>query len=349
MTRNGELEDRNGKPIEEMTPFVESSELVDGHCELEDESEESCVLYVDKQGPTAIDSLEDITSDSRYVSDYCETDLEFSHVEELLSSDAARDMGLQHGWDGESPSESNDSKDGRYSHLSSHNSTHAFVHDDSNLGYDDQSDIEIVEGGDHGNASHDSTRRVVWIDSNESPDRDDSDIVVVESRNLSDTYPRVSHEILSTVLCKVYLAYYSLVSIDTSGPEYFLSNLGFNLGSKALSDALRDLSPEELDHLRSKVRRILLNDINNAQVIESLVSLIDPHKIDLILCRKELKVVKFKDMIDRSTTSCMICYGSFRSNSMCTSLKCMHTFHSRCVRCWVKQSWCCPLCRCKDI
>lgn len=383
MIKNGGARDRNGELVEERMPFMESSDLVDDHSlDLLEESSEAHVLCANKQKVITIDSTSDnCTTESYLGSSDCETAwTDSGHTNEPLldSGTSQASAGLSYAWDeeswqtdgGNSTSETSDradrehggnemydydDSDSAYQEL--YNDAHIFIHDELSPVYDEPSDPEVVrvadmphhgtdDGVSHPGAAGDIAHPEMV---NEAAREDDTDIVVVESRDLSEAYPRISHEILSAVLCKVYLAYYSLILVDTADSGYFLSNLGFNLGGRNLSSALRDFSHDEIEYLKSKVRRILANDINSHQIIDTLVALIDPNKIDGVVCRNELKAVKFKNMIDRSTTSCVICYESFRPDSMCTSLKCMHTFHSKCVRCWVRQNWCCPLCRCKDI
>lgn len=374
MIKNRSSGDRNGELMEERMLLVESSDLVDDHSSsLLEESSEARTLYASKQRIITIDSSsEDCTVQSHLTSDHLgDAWSEFCHTEEPSSDPEVSwpadrgssntngiDDGFLNGYEGNTSRSGDEIHGGSDSaHQNLYGDAHNFVYDEFGPVYNEPSDLEIVRGP--GTSQHDTAGRVPQLSAamgilrqgapSEVARGDDSDVVVVESHDLSGMFPRISHEVLNTVLCKMYLAYYSLISVDAADSGYSLSDLGSNLDGRDLSHVLRGFSSGEIEYLRLKIRRILLNHINSIQMVDSLMSLIDPDKTDGILYRNELKTVRFRDMIDRSTTSCMICYESFKSRSMCTSLKCMHTFHSKCVRSWVRQSWCCPLCRRRDI
>lgn len=162
----------------------------------------------------------------------------------------------------------------------------------------------------------------------------DNDVVVLESMNLNEIYPRINYFLVTAIVERLHNIYFGIKRPST------------------LSCTLRTLTEDEMKFLRLKVKNVLMSIIRDSRVIKQLMEFVCKEKIDeedAILGRKKIASTYFKDMVNVESKSCGICYGEFKSNHKCSSLKCLHTFHSKCIKKWIKQTWCCPLCRSEDI
>ncbi|ELA41161.1 uncharacterized protein VICG_01760 [Vittaforma corneae ATCC 50505] len=178
---------------------------------------------------------------------------------------------------------------------------------------------------------------------------DEHELIILESRNSDQLYPRVTYELITMILVRMYMAYnlgigeyYSIYEFDS-----------YPYNDVNIADKIRDFTPDELSFLKSRVSSILMNDIRDVSSVQALISLISIDDIDNIsfssFKKTKFKSTMFKDMINVDGKSCGICYCDFRPSHKCTSLQCLHTFHTKCIKKWVAVSWCCPLCRRKDI
>jgi len=220
-----------------------------------------------------------------------------------------------------------------------------FFYGDEASSISETSDLEIVQSISHRNIGAQQTSQ---------PDRgtlndEDRDLFIVESiNNNEESYPRVTHEIIIMVLGKIYWAYYYVISLDDAG-RMLRPDQPNNFGIRSLSDILRSFSPAELGFLKNKIRRILISDFRNPSIVELLIDMVDPNKIDEGFQRTILKSVQYKDLINKESKSCIICYENFKKTSMCVSLKCLHIFHSGCIKSWFNKSYSCPVCRTYNI
>lgn len=219
-----------------------------------------------------------------------------------------------------------------------------FFYGDEASSISETSDLEIVQSISQRNTGAQQTSH---------PDRailndEDRDLFIVESINNEESYPRVTHEIIIMVLGKIYWAYYYVISLDDSG-RMLRPDQPRNFGIRSLSDILRSFSPAELGFLKNKIRRILISDFRNPSIVELLIDMVDPNKIDEGFQRTILKSIQYKDLINKDSKSCIICYEDFKKTSMCVSLKCLHVFHSGCIKSWFNKSYSCPVCRTYNI
>lgn len=197
-------------------------------------------------------------------------------------------------------------------------------------------------------------RRNVSITINNSNNRnqrsqDDQDLVVLESVNRARLYPRVDSILIISVLQKLLYVYHSSNS-SLSGIRFGQ----YPLSGISLSQKLRELTPEELKYLKDKVKWALSSLSADISRINFLIDLISPDKIDNLqntqfISKNIFKVTKYKDLMNVQSKSCTICFENFKAMHSCITLKCCHTFHSACIRRWIDMSWCCPVCRSKDI
>lgn len=177
---------------------------------------------------------------------------------------------------------------------------------------------------------------------------DEHELVILESRT-DQSYPRVTYELITMILVRMYMAYN--LGIGDYYSIYEFDNYPYN--DVNIASKIRDFTHEELDFLKLRVSSILMNDIRDVSSVQSLINLISVDEIDNISIssfkKTKFKSTMFKDMISVDGKSCGICYCDFRPVHKCTSLQCLHTFHTKCIKKWVAISWCCPLCRRKDI
>lgn len=61
--------------------------------------------------------------------------------------------------------------------------------------------------------------------------------------------------------------------------------------------------------------------------------------------RRVYRTVKFSNLVETAATSCSICYDDYRQSSSVIVLDCVHIFHSRCLKTWLREARCCPICR----
>jgi len=142
---------------------------------------------------------------------------------------------------------------------------------------------------------------------------------------LTEVFPRVSQDLILATARQAHLAY----SGEPPAPS-------------PIADRVRLLRFTELDYLRMRAGRLLAAEIPDPLLVCGL--------IDLVTKREHLFVSSlFRDLLNVDRSHCGICYEDFKPEHRCTSLHCLHTFHARCINRWVKVSWCCPLCRSKEI
>lgn len=177
----------------------------------------------------------------------------------------------------------------------------------------------------------------------------DPDIVVLESVNLTHMFPRINTTLIFSVIRKLFFAYRHKIY---QGNPLIIDQ--FSMFQIPLSATLQSFSVGELNYLRDKVRSAMSSLISDSSIINFLIGLVAHDKIDNLASidfpsKNSFKSAKFKDLINVQASSCTICFDNFKSSQMCTTLKCLHTFHSKCIKKWVDRSWFCPICRCKDI
>ena len=179
--------------------------------------------------------------------------------------------------------------------------------------------------------------------------QEDQDVVVIESIDRSRMYPRVDSFLIISVIRKLLFVHYSAIQ-DLN----HISSSYYSFFQVQLRNKLEELSPEEQAYLKDKVRATLHSLISDTSRVNSLVNQITPEKIDNLqsidLCNPSVfKTTKFKDLINVECKNCSICFEDFKAAHACVTLKCCHTFHSKCIKKWAGISWCCPICRRRDI
>lgn len=180
------------------------------------------------------------------------------------------------------------------------------------------------------------------------PDADESDVRVIESIDRSRLYPRVTRKLVIAVIRKLYFTFKIL---SKKGSADINDYVFFNV---KLSGLIAMLSPDELKYLRDKVSSSLSTLINDESTLKFLMDHVSPSKIDNIAVedfpqKLSFKASYFKDLLNVECKSCGICYDPFAPMSKCTTLKCLHTFHITCIKKWAAMSYCCPICRTKEI
>lgn len=111
-----------------------------------------------------------------------------------------------------------------------------------------------------------------------------------------------------------------------------------------------EYSEQEIFYIRDQVRNKLIEEDFSNPDIASLISFVydwcyvSAHQT-LPRVKKIYKPVKYGNLIDAQMKNCSICYEKFKKNSVCMVMDCLHTFHSRCLGQWLKESDCCPFCR----
>ncbi|KAM0680632.1 hypothetical protein GINT2_001320 [Glugoides intestinalis] len=273
-----------------------------------------------------------------YTSDYEEHDdydmLDFiqdslSYINSTDEIQHQRDIGAAY----RNANSSNVDSDSGNSDLSTHSSNEIHLYRD----YQPQSDTNTLGS----NNIENSLRRL--------QEQDDSEIVIVESVDLSNFLQSMGNDFMIMLLNRIYMAYTLLVyNFELEGVR--IPNTDDSI---QLAETIGRLSEMELKSLKDKVSKLLMADINDAAIVQSLVELISVDKIDKIgtlqLRNSRFTTVLYKDMLDSECKSCGICYSNFKPLHKCTSLRCWHTFHTKCIKKWVSVTWCCPLCRRKDI
>lgn len=213
-----------------------------------------------------------------------------------------------------------------------------FTVDITNLSsYSEESDVQIIE----------STGNQVRGGALQSTiDNEESDLVVLESCDLRSKFPRIDQKLMCLILSKLFSTYFdSMRGINGNSRRSFYRTVPL----QKLSPILKELSDEEIAYLKSKVRSALVMENTSLHMLNLLVDMIHPDKIDTNLVINRHKPAKYKNLINCIDKDCIICYEQFTQNSMCISLKCAHVFHSKCINRWLKTSWVCPVCRVDDI
>lgn len=176
-----------------------------------------------------------------------------------------------------------------------------------------------------------------------------SDLIVLSSTDANHRQERISQQLITMIVSRIYMAY--------NQSEYNLSLREemeiYPYSRTKIADKIRGMTDEEMEILKSKVKSILMIDIRDPLVLQKLLDLIAIDKIDAIgltsIMRNKLSSTQYRNMIDQSARSCGICYIDFKPLHKCTSLQCWHTFHTKCIKKWISVTWCCPICRRKDI
>ena len=92
--------------------------------------------------------------------------------------------------------------------------------------------------------------------------------------------------------------------------------------------------------INNLINRITINDDNNNDVNknnEELNKKIDKALQDTILTEESLNKIDNKQ--------CLICLDNYKIGEKICFLPCFHLFHSLCIKCWIKRTNKCPLCK----
>lgn len=173
---------------------------------------------------------------------------------------------------------------------------------------------------------------------NNSRQGNESDLQVVESYNLAEVYSAVDNQLIMTFMDRLNLIRKFLFDQKQEATT-------FNRSSH-LSQFLLAMSHQEIEYLKSECRNILREDYDmDLFMMEFLVGLIHPHKIDTPIQRPIYRSVQYVDLMNKGSSECIICFTNFKKISMCISLNCHHVFHSKCIDKWLKKEFACPTCR----
>ncbi|KAI5149154.1 hypothetical protein ENBRE01_0728 [Enteropsectra breve] len=115
---------------------------------------------------------------------------------------------------------------------------------------------------------------------------------------------------------------------------------------------LRLLSIRQLFYFCSKIRAEFIQEGRGENYTKSLITLLSSfnENFDNFVRKipfppKTYKSVSYKDILDVKSTLCTICYDEFTPLTKCMTMDCMHTFHTRCLRVWLRRNQRCPFCR----
>lgn len=162
----------------------------------------------------------------------------------------------------------------------------------------------------------------------------DTDVVILESTNMNEVFPRVSKYLVSLIVQRLINVYFGVKA------------------SPLLASRIENFSEDEMKFLRTRVKTSLMGILEDHRIIKRLMELVSKEKIDEevdIYKKRKIGSTYFRDMVNIESKSCGICYGDFKGNQKCSTLRCHHIFHSKCIKKWIKDSWCCPMCRSENI
>ena len=90
--------------------------------------------------------------------------------------------------------------------------------------------------------------------------------------------------------------------------------------------------------------------INNRRPNHRQLRRIMANRLSPNLNRNELIMIRidrgalFKH-IEPPKGECVICLDDYNNDTECCSIKCEHTFHTKCIETWYREKQSCPLCR----
>ena len=128
------------------------------------------------------------------------------------------------------------------------------------------------------------------------------------------------------------------------------NNISQNNNNRNISHGQNDISIVNnfmnniLSQILTNENRNNNNNINNNErnEINETNENIQKQKLDELLEEIEINV-KLIDKLE--TKQCNICLDNFKKGEKICYLSCVHYFHAICIKCWVKKSNKCPLCK----
>ncbi|KAI5170286.1 hypothetical protein PAEPH01_1306 [Pancytospora epiphaga] len=106
---------------------------------------------------------------------------------------------------------------------------------------------------------------------------------------------------------------------------------------------------EEIEYITNEVYDVLgsegSKDASVAHIILFVYDWVHQSNTWREYSKKKYNVISYNQLLDVRDTFCQICYEDYKNWSKVSTMDCLHCFHSRCLKLWLRESPRCPLCR----